>query len=123
MTLSCQHCSIGYIFFKVSHKLWQWQPSYVLLTFLSVTLSPYRHKFLIVYGQNQTKKEIQAHTKGATKVSKAAAELFGLKEESLILQAYDREFEDYADIENQDTVEGPAKIRVTVEEPVVFPVT
>lgn len=55
-----------------------------------------------------------------------AVQSFALNEpEDVILQAYEKDFEDYVDIEDGDVLPGPAKVRVVLkqtvyEEPVKF---
>ncbi|XP_071839081.1 uncharacterized protein [Apostichopus japonicus] len=84
-----------------------------------------RHKLLLLYGMNQKGVHIEGDAEGATKldIEKAASGLFGLENKSLILQFFDKDFEDYVDIEEDQKIPGPTKILVRVEEPVVFPVT
>lgn len=53
----------------------------------------------------------------------AISTTFGLEKDGLILQAYDKDFEDFVDIE-EERIAGPTKIMVKVKAPVVsFPVT
>ncbi|XP_071811273.1 sterile alpha motif domain-containing protein 3-like isoform X3 [Apostichopus japonicus] len=85
------------------------------------------HKFLLIFGPNNKKVEIESNDVGASKseLHAAAVKTFGLGGSELILQLYDRDFSDYVDIEDGELFYGPAKLRVVKgqEQPATFPVT
>lgn len=87
----------------------------------------YRHNFLLICDKNQKKVEVDANSTGATKqqLLVAAAQTYGI-EGNVILQAYNKHFDDYVDIEDNEVLSGPAKIRIIktpTEEVEVLPVT
>ncbi|PIK50491.1 hypothetical protein BSL78_12620 [Apostichopus japonicus] len=96
----------------------------------SIKICPYDlqcHKFLLIFGPNNKKVEIESNDVGASKseLHAAAVKTFGLGGSELILQLYDRDFSDYVDIEDGELFYGPAKLRVVKgqEQPATFPVT
>lgn len=78
-------------------------------------LSICRHKFLLIFGSNQKRTDIigPASGVGKSKILTALLKTFGQNELDGDIQVYDKDFDDYADIEECDLVTGPAKVRLT----------
>ena len=52
---------------------------------------------------------------GASKqeLLKATFNTFGLGEDEVIVQAWDKDFNDFADVDDDELVEGPTKVQIT----------
>ncbi|XP_071793326.1 uncharacterized protein [Asterias amurensis] len=75
----------------------------------------FRHKFLLIYGLKRKKVEISTNNEsGASRqeISKIVAQEFGIEIDNFNLQAWDMDFTDFVDMDEEEIFEGPLKINV-----------
>ena len=66
---------------------------------------------------------VNNHSEGASKkelVEKAVATFSNLEPDQIVIQVWDKDFNEFADLEDNERVSGPTKVRVVQIIPVLF---